>query len=573
MSGAFSAGGLITGIDTNSLVTQLMQLERRPIFRMQRRITSLEKQQAAVKDLRTQLQTLRSKMQDFRFGIDFDSFNVDSSEESIATAIASGPNPASGSFSVNVTRLASATNVISSGRLGAPINPAAQFANSGINHDATSGIFSINGTPFDFDLTVSSLNDIMGVINGAGIGVTATYDGVTDKVTIVNSTPGDTTIINFGASDDTSNFLDLIGMNNATQVTNGSGSTEVESIVGLENVNQGRLLNTLAFDVAAVGAGSFFINGVSISVDPTVDALSDVIERINNSDAGVQASYDPTSDGVRIVSKNLGSCTLSFMNGTSNFLDVMKLTAAVQTAGKDSEFSIDGGPVQTHNSNDITAAIADIKINLKSLGTTTVTVGRNQDAAIELIQEFVDVFNESIKGVANLVADEGGLSNDATIRTIKSALQSIVFDQISGLSGSFESILNIEISTGDDFDPSAVFALKIDETELREAIDSNFVNVEELFANDAETGIADQLFDYLDEITKTGGFLHLRAKPNGSIDAQIQNLNDNIEAMEKRIVVRERRLRASFTRMEQMAANFQAQATAFTSFSAGVGRF
>jgi flagellar hook-associated protein 2 len=573
MSGAFSAGGLITGIDTNSLVTQLMQLERRPIFRMQRRITSLEKQQAAVKDLRTQLQTLRSKMQDFRFGIDFDSFNVDSSEESIATAIASGPNPASGSFSVNVTRLASATNVISSGRLGAPINPAAQFANSGINHDATSGIFSINGTPFDFDLTVSSLNDIMGVINGAGIGVTATYDGVTDKVTIVNSTPGDTTIINFGASDDTSNFLDLIGMNNATQVTNGSGSTEVESIVGLENVNQGRLLNTLAFDVAAVGAGSFFINGVSISVDPTVDALSDVIERINNSDAGVQASYDPTSDGVRIVSKNLGSCTLSFMNGTSNFLDVMKLTAAVQTAGKDSEFSIDGGPVQTHNSNDITAAIADIKINLKSLGTTTVTVGRNQDAAIELIQEFVDVFNESTKGVADLVADEGGLSNDATIRTIKSALQSIVFDQISGLSGSFESILNIEISTGDDFDPSAVFALKIDETELREAIDSNFVNVEELFANDAETGIADQLFDYLDEITKTGGFLHLRAKPNGSIDAQIQNLNDNIEAMEKRIVVRERRLRASFTRMEQMAANFQAQATAFTSFSAGVGRF
>ena len=573
MSGAFSAGGLITGIDTNSLVTQLMQLERRPIFRMQRRITSLEKQQAAVKDLRTQLQTLRSKMQDFRFGIDFDSFNVDSSEESIATAIASGPNPASGSFSVNVTRLASATNVISSGRLGAPINPAAQFANSGINHDATSGIFSINGTPFDFDLTVSSLNDIMGVINGAGIGVTATYDGVTDKVTIVNSTPGDTTIINFGASDDTSNFLDLIGMNNATQVTNGSGSTEVESIVGLENVNQGRLLNTLAFDVAAVGAGRFFINALSISVDPTVDALSDVIERINNSDAGVQASYDPTSDGVRIVSKNLGSCTLSFMNGTSNFLDVMKLTAAVQTAGKDSEFSIDGGPVQTHNSNDITAAIADIKINLKSLGTTTVTVGRNQDAAIELIQEFVDVFNESIKGVADLVADEGGLSNDATIRTIKSALQSIVFDQISGLSGSFESILNIEISTGDDFDPSAVFALKIDETELREAIDSNFVNVEELFANDAETGIADQLFDYLDEITKTGGFLHLRAKPNGSIDAQIQNLNDNIEAMEKRIVVRERRLRASFTRMEQMAANFQAQATAFTSFSAGVGRF
>ena len=86
---------------------------------------------------------------------------------------------------------------------------------------------------------------------------------------------------------------------------------------------------------------------------------------------------------------------------------------------------------------------------------------------------------------------------------MKTSLQTAVFDRVAGLSGDFESLLNIGVSSGDGFDASSVFRLEIDEVVLREAIEENLPNIEQLFANDAETGVADLLFAFLEDVTKT----------------------------------------------------------------------
>ena len=119
--------------------------------------------------------------------------------------------------------------------------------------------------------------------------------------------------------------------------------------------------------------------GISITVDPTVDTLEDLLTRINGSDAGVTASYDSTNDTIRVVSSNLGSPTISFVSGTSNFLDITNLTTATQTAGNNSQFTIDGGPVQSRNSNTVTDAITDITLNLLTVGTSSINVETDQD--------------------------------------------------------------------------------------------------------------------------------------------------------------------------------------------------
>ncbi|MFP6584664.1 MAG: flagellar filament capping protein FliD [Candidatus Hydrogenedentota bacterium] len=574
MSGTFSSGGLITGLDTNNLVAQLMQIERIPLLRFQSRIGTLEKQRDAVSDLRTQLLTLRTTLQDFRFGLDFNQFTVSSSDETVGTATPSGPNPTAGAFVIDVTQLASATVATSIGRIGASITPiGVPLENSGVNREITSGQFTINGAQFNFDFSVSTLKAVMDQINVAGIGVTATYDAATDKVTIENSTPGDTSIINFGGTGDTSNFWDIINITDATQFTNGNGSTEVVSSVGLGRIDEGKTLDTQNYVGGAITGGSFFINGIAITVDPTVDAVSDVIARINDSDAGVTASYDPTTDGIRVVSDNLGSRTISFASGTSNFLDIMNLASANQSVGLDSQFSVDGGPVLTRNSNNVSTVIGDLTINLKSIGTTTLTVSQDQDAVISVIQEFVDSFNESVMSIAELVGDKGELSGDGSIRSIKNFLTSTIFDRVPGLSGGLESLLEIGISTGENFSASAVFQLEIDETKLSAAIGKNVTNIEEIFSNDAETGIADKLFAYLDEISSTGGFLNDRARSNGTIDSQIRSLNERIEAMERRLELKEARLRSRFVAMEQLVATFQSQAGSLLSLGQGLGGF
>ncbi len=565
MGGSITAGGLITGLDTNTIIAQLISLERQPITRTRQRISTLETQRTAVRDLRTQLQTLRNRVQDFRLNNIFNAYNATSSKTDILTSTVSSSSPAVGAFAVNVTQLASASTAQSSASLSASINPGVSLNTSGITTSIEAGTFTINGVQFTVNPATDDLNTILSNINASAAGVTATYSAVTDKITFVNDNPGDTALINFGSDDDTSNFLEGISITQATQSTGGGGSTEATSTRKLGAINSTALLNTLNLAGGAVTAGTFSINGISFSVDPTNDTLNDVIERINSSDARVSAVYDATTDGIRFVSDTLGSRTIRFgaPGDTSNFLGTTNLTAATQTAGNDAQFTINGGAVLTRNSNEVSDAISGVTFNLLSVGASTVTVTSNNDSIVENIKTFVDEFNKSLDSIRSITASEGALNSDGGIRSIESFLVSKVFAQVSGV-GSFDSLLAIGITTGKDFDATAGSKLEIDEDKLREALSDNRQNVKDLFSNGTGTGIADLMFSYLDDATKATGFLNERAKANGTLDKQIQSLEDQITRLEDRVSQKESRLRRQFTNLETLSATYQNQSAALS---------
>ena len=87
----------------------------------------------------------------------------------------------------------------------------------------------------------------------------------------------------------------------------------------------------------AVTAGSFQVNGATVSVSLT-DSLQDVFAKVSAATNGaVTASYDPTSDAVTMQSSSGSPVVLGAANDTSNFLSVMKLsnngTSSVTSAG------------------------------------------------------------------------------------------------------------------------------------------------------------------------------------------------------------------------------------------------
>ena len=571
MSGLISASGLITGIDSASLIAQLMQLERQPILRMEDRIEALETERDAVRDLRTQLQAFRNRVQDFRLSNIFDAFQSASSEETVLTSAVSSSNPVVGSFEIDVTQLASSTVGESSATMGSAIAPGAALDSSGISAEITAGTFSVNGVAFTVDPTTDTLTGVLGAINASAAGVTATYNAGTDTVTFENTAAGDTSIINFSATDDDSNFLTVIAVTEATQQTNGSGSTEVTSTRHLGAIDATDTISAVSFAGGAITTGTFSINGISISIDSTTDSISGVIERINGGDAGVTASYDTTADTIRVVSDTLGSRTINFggAGDTSNFLTITNLTAATQTAGNDAEFTVNGGATQTRNTNEVSDAIAGVTLNLLSTGTSTVTVSSDDDTIVEEVEEFLTEFNNSVAMIRDLTGSEGALSHDGGIRGIDNFLWQNVFARVTDISGEFDSLIAIGITTGSDFDVSSGSALELDADAFREALRANGGNVEELFHNTNESGIADLLFGYLDDATKTTGFLNNRAKANGTIDQQISNLNDQIDRVEQRVSQRSERLRRQFTMLEQISAGFQNQSAAL----AGIASF
>ncbi len=564
MSGTFNIGGLVTGLDTNTIISQLMAIEKQPVTRLQSQVTKFNTQKSAVTELRTQLQTLRGKVQDFRLMGVFSQFKATSSDEKVLTSTVSGASPVVGSYALNVTQLASSTMAASNGVLGHAINPAATLASSGMTTSVTAGTFSINGISITVDPTTQTLDQVLTAINGSGAGVTATYNATTDKIAIQNTTPGNTNLINLGATADTSNFLEAVNVTQATQSTGGGGSTVVTGTRNLGAIDSTKTLNQVTFANGAMTAGTFKINGVSIAVDPTTDTMSDVVQRINDSDAQVSASYDSATDSLRFVAKTLGSRTINFAAGTSNFLAVTNLASATQTAGSDVQFTINGGPVQTRNTNEVSDAIGGLTVRLLSTGTSTVTIAADDTKIVDSVKSFITAFNEAVDKLVSLTGTDGALKDDGTIKDVKSTLQTLVFGTATGVTGSYTSLIDLGITTGETFDAGSTSHLQLNETTFTEALRTGRTNVQNVFNNSGSTGVADQLSTYLDSITKVGGFLNDRAKSSGSIDRQVQDINDRIERLNQSIAKKETRLKKQFSALEQFSARMQSQSSAIS---------
>jgi len=564
MSGPITAGGLISGIDSKSIITQLVSIESTPILRMKQQIAKLQAQQSAIRSVRTGLSSLRNDLQNFRLNLVFGGYNASSSDTDVLTTSISGSNPVQGSFALNVSQLASATTARSSSNLGAAVNTTSALSSAGLHTAVTGGTFSINGVQFTVNPGTQSVNDIISAINGSGAGVTASYSATTDKLTLANTTAGNTAVINLGATADTSNLLSAFNLTEATQSTNGSGSTQLTSTVNLGAVDSTKILNTVNFQGGAISAGSFSINGVSITVDPTADTLQDVINRINNSDASVTASYDSSADQIRFVSQTLGSRTIAFgkAGDTSNFLANTNLSAATQTAGNDAQFTVNGGAVQTRNTNDVSDAISGVTLKFLSKGESTVVVNPDTDKIISGIKQFITDFNASITQLHDITGKDQALESDTSISGISSYLLGNIFNQVSGQPTGVQSFADIGITTGSDFSATAVPQLQFDETAFRKALDKGVSNIQSLFTNSGGTGIADVLYSFVDGATNSTGFLNDRSKSNGTIDLQIQNITDSISQKQGQVDQYQKRLENQFLQLEQLSANFKNQSSA-----------
>jgi flagellar hook-associated protein 2 len=104
--------GLATGLDTASLVAQLVEIRRRPVYRLEGRRTDFQNQLAALSDLKTKLLALQSAAADLDTPGEFNALSATSTHENILTATA-GPGAAAGSFEIVVQSLATARKDIS----------------------------------------------------------------------------------------------------------------------------------------------------------------------------------------------------------------------------------------------------------------------------------------------------------------------------------------------------------------------------------------------------------------------------------------------------------------------------
>jgi flagellar capping protein FliD len=147
--------GLLTGIDTSKLISQLMAVERRTLNTYEDRISLWEQRQTALSTLESNLSTLRSSIRTLSDADELRAFNVASSDSDIITAEASY-NAFEGNHTVVVNQLASAERWVHTAGL--------EYAEDYVG--AGTFIYSYNNKETVITTTSeTTLEDLVGLIN------------------------------------------------------------------------------------------------------------------------------------------------------------------------------------------------------------------------------------------------------------------------------------------------------------------------------------------------------------------------------------------------------------------------
>ncbi len=155
-----TVSGIGSGLDINSLVTQLMASEQRPMKLIKSQESAASARISAYGQLSSSLAAFQSALKGLS-GTGLGACIATSSSAAITLTTGSGAAP--GNYSVQVTQLAQATKLVSAGQADASASLGA-----GTLAISVAGGASVTLTPAS-----TSLNDLRDAINGAGLGVSA----------------------------------------------------------------------------------------------------------------------------------------------------------------------------------------------------------------------------------------------------------------------------------------------------------------------------------------------------------------------------------------------------------------
>lgn len=544
-----SLSGLASGFDWQTMVDQLIAVERAPEDRLRVEQTTLQQQNSAYTSIKTQLSVLQNRIAVLKEPGLFQSRQPLSSDDTIASATA-GTGTTLGAYAFDFTQLATAAKQVGASGMGSSLS-ASNDVSSLVLSDAafstgvTEGKFTVNGKQITIT-TADTLQQVFDNISAATSGaVTGSYDAVSDRISLNSASP-----IVLGSATDSSNFLQVARLHN-----NGTGVIASSAQLGV--IKQSASLSAANFATAisdgGAGAGEFKINGVSITYS-VGDSAATLLKRINDSAAGVSAAYDTVNDRFVLSNKITGDIGLGLEDVTGNFLAATGLSGGTLERGQNLRYTIDGGSELISQSNTITessSGIAGLSVTALAEGAATVTVSTDTAKIKTAINDFLTEYNKTQSGIDTQTASTtdakgkvtaGILASDGDAAEIATRLRRLVTDQVAGLGTVLNQLEDMGIvSNGNDN------TLKLDdETKLDAALANHLTTVETLFT-DPTNGLAVKLNDYLEKTAGESG--SLVGKQDNLIRAAT-DIDTQIADMERIILSNRQRMVDSFVAME-----------------------
>ena len=595
--GQFQVGGVVSGLDTASIVDQLMQIESQPLVELNERYEKYELMKKAYEELDNRLEEFRDFVFDLKLQRTFMVFSASSSDESTISAQAS-TSATPGTYYVKVLNTAFGTLLEGNDMVVTPPSSTATFGSLDysytpvdstirIYNEATQSYEEVNIT------TADTIDDIITKINTAlsNLGMTgsASYDQTTGKLTITSDT-------NFFMVEVSGNLMSVFHLKESNVTYNGTNYV-LQSTAPVSSLDPStKTLQDIAnYNSETIASGTVKINGVEITVDPT-ETLEDFLERINESSAGVTAWYDAYENKIYMRNNEGGPKAITLEDTDStNVFGILGIENHTLTPGQEAhvQISTDGSTwMDLYTSND-SFEYNGITFTIKkaSSDTITVRVERDVDQVISKIRDFVQKWNEIMDYINEKLTEEpvtdksedemteeekmqGVLKNDSFLENIFDRLKSFITRKIEG---DINYLWEIGITTGGlgtGYENMMKGHLELDEDTLRQVLSEDPEKVWRFFGNDEEgsEGFAVQLYNYLWDLTKFGGRIDQVAGVSGRLTREQRFLAIRIAEMIERLQRREAELWRKFTAMEEAIAYLQMQSSWLSQASSGTNK-
>jgi len=329
-------------------------------------------------------------------------------------------------------------------------------------------------------------------------------------------------------------------------------------------------------------------------------SAQDLVNAINgDKNATVWATVtgtDPSSGKSQVVlsERNTGqpASPTGFVTVTNDSQGALSEQTQYATAGTNAAYSINGGPPQTSTSNTIsgvaiaspnsatpgaTQTIPGVSLSLNALTGSvpiTVTVGAPAPSTQNIqtaVQKFITDYNSTISQIQTQLNQtpshsdptQGTLYNDSDLRNLLSSMRQQMTQTLSGLSGSYDSMLQIGVSTGATTGTGAISQsalagnLALDTKALTTALTTDPTSVHQMMQSWS---------------IKFSGLVNLEAGGGGTISTRIQTdtsqssfLATQIANLQEANQVKQNQLVKEFATMEAALSQNQSTASWLTS--------
>ncbi|MCU7798400.1 MAG: flagellar filament capping protein FliD [Candidatus Thiodiazotropha sp. (ex Myrtea spinifera)] len=295
-----------------------------------------------------------------------------------------------------------------------------------------------------------------------------------------------------------------------------------------------------------IGTESFTVDIGARSLSSIQDLINEATDNVGVS-AGIVQESD-TSVHLVLTSENTGlenQISVAFTDDLGGAIADPLGMAQIQAAD-DAQITIDNTYVISRSSNTIDDAIEGVSIQLlaETTATSQLTVSRDAESISGAVSGLVESYNSLMSSISEL--RNGELNGDATLRLIENQVRSIMGGS-AGVDGAFKYASQAGITFEKDG------TLSFDSTELSAALETDRGAVVDLFTNE-DNGLAARLDSLMESMLSTSGLIDAR---EDGLNSRVDSANDQIERMQYRLELTERRYRAQYTALDTLLGQLQ----------------